>query len=169
MPIGAGPVAGMDGPERGMDDELWAANFSQDQLVDIASHIRRELIAAGQERTKNGWLGPTPPGRNVNFTLRRNLRWWFRPLDGGTRYNDVVWRYDNNLSHRRKTVLVFRGGYVSIMDHDIDMEAPPTPYPPLCWREGSRRCTAASSSAQCRPCYCASRRLDPAGPGEGAG
>ena len=26
-------------------------------------------------------------------------------------------------------MLVFRGGYVSIMNHDIDMEAPATPYP----------------------------------------
>ena len=28
----------------------------------------------------------------------------------------------------QKTALVFRNGYVSIMDYDIDMEAPPTPY-----------------------------------------
>ena len=76
MPLGPGPVPGMDGPERGMDEEPWAANLSRDPIVDIACHIRRELIGAGQERIKNGWRGPTPPGRNVNFTLRHNLRWW---------------------------------------------------------------------------------------------
>ena len=82
MPLGPGR------PKRGMDEEPWAAGLSRDQIVDIACHIRHELISAGQERTKTGWRGPTAPGRNVNFTLRHNLRWWFRPLDDGTRYND---------------------------------------------------------------------------------
>ena len=36
-------------------------------------------------------------------------------------------------------MLVFRGGFVSIMDHDIDMAAPPTPYPVLhCLEEADR-------------------------------
>ena len=126
QPCGPAPVPGMHGPERGMNDPLWAAGLSRDQLVEAASHIRRELVAADiGDRTKNGWRGPTPPGWNINYTLRRNFRWWFRLQDGGTRYKDQAWKYDNSISHWRKTR--------QKMDHDIGMEAPPTP----CNEEGS--------------------------------
>ena len=73
--------ADLPDPTAAASDAPWAATSLRIRL-DIACHIRRELIAAGQERTKNGWRGPTPPGRNVRFTLRR-----FWPLDGGNLYN----------------------------------------------------------------------------------
>ena len=45
----------------------------------------------------------------------------------GTRYNTHAWGYHNSLSMWRKTVLVCKGGYVSIQDYDVDMDQPPPP------------------------------------------
>ena len=47
--------------------------------MDVPSHIRRGLIQVARSDPSWGSLGGPwdAPGRNVNFTLRHNLRWWF--------------------------------------------------------------------------------------------
>ena len=67
------------------------------------------------------------------FTLPHNLRRWRRPNDGDSMYDSNAWRSDNSLEQWLKTVLCYKGGYVSIVCQDIDMQQIPPKWFIIAW------------------------------------
>ena len=89
-------------------DESWAANLTPG-----------EMILLGKTTVdRDGWFGPVGAGGNSGDVLFHNVRWWSRPR-GGDSFR-VKW--DRSLDDHRKTVLLYRLGYVQVLDEDVAMQ-----------------------------------------------
>ena len=81
--------------------------------------IRKMLRDTGKTTVdRDGWFGPVGAGGNSGDVLFHNVRWWSRPRGG----DSFRIKWDRSLDDHRKTVLLYKSGYVQVLDEDVAMQ-----------------------------------------------
>ena len=111
-------IPGLNRPVKA-GDESCAANLTPGGMILLGNKIRRTLRDTGKATVdRDGWFGPVGAGGNSGDVLFHNVRWWSRPRGG----DSFRIKWDRSLDDRRKTVLLYRSGYVQALDEDVAMQ-----------------------------------------------
>ena len=111
-------IPGLNRPVQKGDDS-WAANLTPGEMILLGNKIRKMLRDTGKTTVdRDGWFGPVGAGGDSGDVLFHNVRWWSRPCGG----DSFRIKWDRPLDDRRKTVLLYRLGYVQVLDEDVAMQ-----------------------------------------------
>ena len=94
-------------------------NLTPGEMILLGNKIRKMLRDTGKTTVdRDGWFGPVGAGGNSGDVLFHNVRWWSRPRGG----DSFRIKWDRSLDDHRKTVLLYRLGYVQVLDEDVAMQ-----------------------------------------------